>query len=222
MGVMKKPMQQLSPAEIVKALVAAGIIPQEKAQEAIEVLVKAMAAGKEMNARACFNFTRQLRIGERGDDVRQLRELLQKEGFTLSGDSDEFTEEVSSAVSGLQEKYRDEVLTPAGLKYGTGMVGKMTLLKLNKLQSCADVMYNSASPNGAANMTEAMKKKMEIDSEAMKKKMEIEQKFRELCKEGMCPPGTFAPKPPVSGPVPTVPAAGTTNTTPPPSGAMAP
>jgi hypothetical protein len=195
---MKKPMPQLSPAEIVKLLVAANIIPQEKSQEAIEVLRKAMLANMgDTNARACFNFGRQLRVGERGEDVRQLKTLLQKEGFTLSGDSDEFTEEVSSAVTGLQEKYKDDILAPAGLKYGTGVVGKGTLAKLNKLQSCAETMQNSASPNGSTNMTEVMKKKMEM-----------EQKYREMCKEGKCPAGTFAPlppKPPVSGPVPTVP-----------------
>jgi len=38
-----------------------------------------------------------------------------------------------SAVIDFQEKYRSEILTPAGLEHGSGYVGSYTRAKLNDL-----------------------------------------------------------------------------------------
>ena len=99
----------------------------------------------------CHTFNTNLMIGNTGDEVSALQTALQKEGFSISNDNiaksggtpmvayslpANFGESTASAITGFQEKYRAEVLTPVGLKYGTGYVGKSTRAKLNKLYGC--------------------------------------------------------------------------------------
>lgn len=65
--------------------------------------------------------------------------ISEKEGFAVDAtekSSFTFGEGTASAVSGFQEKYRDDVLTPLNLKYGTGFFGKATMNKLNTLYGC--------------------------------------------------------------------------------------
>ncbi|MBI2446301.1 MAG: hypothetical protein HYV51_00585 [Parcubacteria group bacterium] len=103
----------------------------------------------------CHTFNANLMIGNTGDEVSALQTALQKEGFSISSDEmaksggtpgvaysvpANFGESTASAVTGFQEKYRNEILTPLGLKYGTGYVGKSTRAKLNKLYGCGVVM----------------------------------------------------------------------------------
>ncbi len=198
---MQKP-QSLSPAEIVKILVAGGVIPEDKVQTAIELLRKAMAGQATVNARVCMNFARQLKMGDRGEDVKQLNLLLQKEGFEVP-EGDEYSEQTSSAVTGLQEKYASDVLAPSNLKHGTGIVGKGTLMKLNKLQQCADKMPETSA---SQQNTSGIQGINQPTPEMLKKKAELEQKYREMCAAGKCPdprtlngvPGIFPMKPPTN------------------------
>ncbi len=88
---------------------------------------------------ACRELRNTLRAGNKGQDVAYLHMLLQKEGFTIdSGElaSQEYGESTASSVTGLQEKYRSEILAPVGLKYGSGLVGASTRKKLNALYNC--------------------------------------------------------------------------------------
>ncbi len=55
------------------------------------------------------------------------------------------------AVVGFEEKYKSEILTPSGLKNGTGFVGPATRKKLNQLYGCGVIATPSItvlSPNG--------------------------------------------------------------------------
>ncbi|KKS68892.1 MAG: Serine-rich adhesin for platelets [Candidatus Azambacteria bacterium GW2011_GWA2_42_62] len=91
----------------------------------------------------CHDFNTNLRIGDEGSEVLSLHNALVKEGllsdYYASKDFDGstgFNENTSSAVTGFQQKYADEILRSYGLKYGTGFVGKSTRAKLNKLYGC--------------------------------------------------------------------------------------
>jgi len=93
-------------------------------------------------AKWCFDFRRNLRIGDRGNDVLALQYALSLElGNIVFEDAGAYEEETASAVSGFQEKYKSEVLTPARLRFGTGYFGKSTRARLNRIFGCAMPRY---------------------------------------------------------------------------------
>ena len=82
-----------------------------------------------------FQFKSDLRRGSRGKEVRKLQKCLAEipnvypEGI-ISG---YFGAKTKMAVIRFQEKYKQEILIPHGLKRGTGMVGASTRAKLNEI-----------------------------------------------------------------------------------------
>jgi len=96
----------------------------------------------------CHDFNVNLRVGDSGSEVQALIAALNSDKGTsieVNMASTEFTEEFASMVTAFQQKYKDEILTPWGLKYGTGFVGKTTRAKLNKLYGCGTTVP-SCSP----------------------------------------------------------------------------
>jgi len=87
------------------------------------------------------NFTRDLALGSRGEDVRNLQIFLNTQGFTVSNqgvgskgnETDYFGPATHSAVIRFQNYYRDDILTPVGLRSGTGYFGPSTMRKVNVL-----------------------------------------------------------------------------------------
>ncbi|MEK7578687.1 MAG: peptidoglycan-binding domain-containing protein [Patescibacteria group bacterium] len=84
----------------------------------------------------CHDFNADLKIGSWGGEVEALIIALKKEGFKIPQKTYIFDKSVVLAVNGFQEKYRNEILIPLGLKYGTGFVGKKTRAKLDSLFGC--------------------------------------------------------------------------------------
>jgi len=88
----------------------------------------------------CHDFSVNIGMGQKNAEVDALEYILTQEGFTGFEHSSNFAtsydERIASAVTGLQEKYKSEILTPNGLAYGTGYVGKSTRAKLNRLYGC--------------------------------------------------------------------------------------
>jgi len=118
-------------------------------QQQIAQLQKQLSAIQEP-AVWCHNFNRNLRYGDAGPEVKALQIALEKEGFYKMEPNQPpyFDEKVASAVTGFQEKYRNEILTPWGLKYGTGFVGRTTRAKLNALYGCGVVQGSECQRNG--------------------------------------------------------------------------
>lgn len=119
---------------------------------ALEEQLSRMQNNGSTQATWCFTFDRNLKFGNNGNDVRQLKTALTKEGlYSNNSSSNSFDEFVASAVVQFQEKYASEILTPYGLSHGTGYVGPSTRTKLNKLYGC-NIIYpsslNVVSPNG--------------------------------------------------------------------------
>jgi len=106
----------------------------------IKALQAQLAQLQSQPATWCHDFNVNLKIGDTGSEVSALHTALSKDGFGAYLEADkvnsEFGEGTVSAVTGFQQKYADEILTPWGLKYGTGFVGKTTRAKLNKLYRC--------------------------------------------------------------------------------------
>lgn len=86
--------------------------------------------------RVCYTFNNNLGVGIFSEEVSNLVDVLAREGLMEKRLAAEFDETIASAVSAFQEKYRSEILTPAGLKSPTGYVGARTRAKLNALYGC--------------------------------------------------------------------------------------
>lgn len=86
----------------------------------------------------CGKFSQNLYLGMKNDYVRCLQEFLMAQGKEIypqgliTGFFGSLTE---AAVIRFQEKYREEILLPLGLKNGTGFVGPSTRSKINQLLS---------------------------------------------------------------------------------------
>ena len=103
----------------------------------------------------CYDFDLNLRFGDETKGVWNLKQALDKEGFEIGEElkTSKFGEITASAVVGFQQKYKDEILTPNGLKYGTGFVGKSTRAKLNYLYGCGDGYKQAASSSSSVSIS---------------------------------------------------------------------
>ena len=77
----------------------------------------------------CYEFTRNLTIGMRGDDVRALQEILIAEGTWTRPDigaTGYFGPITKASLIAFQDKYAEQILHPLGLTKGTGYFGPST------------------------------------------------------------------------------------------------
>ncbi|MDQ3014808.1 MAG: IPT/TIG domain-containing protein [bacterium] len=93
-----------------------------------------------------YTFTRSLTRGSAGIDVRELQKVLNRDPQTqiaVSGagspgnETSTFGNLTRLAVIKFQQKYPTDILQPAGLVFGNGYVGPLTIKKLNAFQHTA-------------------------------------------------------------------------------------
>jgi len=86
-----------------------------------------------------FQFQKNLSVSSQGNDVTELQKCLAN---PMAGGADVYPEgeitgyfgsKTKQAVINFQEKYKEDILDPYGLKSGTGSVRKSTMAKLNEL-----------------------------------------------------------------------------------------
>jgi ABC-type transport system substrate-binding protein len=82
-----------------------------------------------------FQFKSDLQVGSKGKEVEELQKCLAKDSEVYPERTVNafFGEQTKAAVIRFQEKYRKEILIPAGLKRGNGKVGPATRAQLNAL-----------------------------------------------------------------------------------------
>lgn len=86
-----------------------------------------------------YQFTRNLRVGTQGEDVRELQKFLNAQGFLVSArgngsvgkESTYFGAATVRALIRFQERYREQLLLPLGLTRGTGNFLNATRLFVN-------------------------------------------------------------------------------------------
>ncbi len=83
------------------------------------------------SGKSCFNFSRNLKSGDSGDDVSALADILYEEGLYSGNDTKTFNNEIQEAVNDYQLKYKADILDRAGLTSPTGVVGNLTRDHLN-------------------------------------------------------------------------------------------
>lgn len=117
---------------------------------------------------ATGDFSRTLSLGMRGDDVRALQKALNMDTETrvasiglgsLGFETDYFGAATKRALVKFQEKYRAEVLVPAGLTAGTGVFGEKTRDKISKLMQQVDqtALFATASSSRIVTTPEVSK-----------------------------------------------------------------
>jgi hypothetical protein len=101
--------------------------------------------------------TRNLTIGDRGDDVRQVQVFLNTHGFPIAetGDGSRghetgyFGEATKNAIIRFQNQYRSDILTPAGMTQGTGYLGEATRAKIASLSTTTTTPSRSSAERTA-------------------------------------------------------------------------
>ncbi len=98
----------------------------------ILIVFVAISNGTLVNAQS---FNRTLKVGSRGEDVRELQKMLNSDYSTrilgngpgsIGKETLYFGALTQDAVIRFQEKYAGQILTPNGLSAGTGIVGRST------------------------------------------------------------------------------------------------
>ena len=97
---------------------------------------------EKANIAKAFIFETSLKYGDRSFAVMELQKILNQSSDTQVAstgpgspgeETDYFGKLTQRAVIKFQEKYKNEILVPAGLSSGTGFVGIFTLAKLNAI-----------------------------------------------------------------------------------------
>lgn len=143
------------------ALTVAEQIAQLQAQIATLQAQLAALQNKPIDSASwCHDFNTNLGVGSSGVEVAALAQVLSRESLGLdyntgmnSIPSYSYDEKVASAVSAFQQKYASEILSPLGLRYGTGYVGRSTRAKLNKLYGCGYVNGSGVVISGVSGPT---------------------------------------------------------------------
>jgi len=124
----------ISLPSFVNLLITLGLIKEDKIATACAALVS--------NATTTHTtFTRPLKQGDRGDDVKRLQQFLNAHGFSIAttgpgspgNETNYFGLATKRAVVQFQTMYRSDILAPVGLNTATGYFGLSSIKKVNQL-----------------------------------------------------------------------------------------
>ncbi len=102
-----------------------------------------------------YQFKRNLKIGDRGADVKKLQEFLNQNGFnvansgpgSLGNETDFFGGLTAKALEKFQKYYKDEILIPLNLSFPTGVFGPQSRKVANSIFSGDKTTFKKASLN---------------------------------------------------------------------------
>lgn len=113
----------------------------------------------EAQTEQTFNFYRNLKVGDVGQDVLELQKILNRDSETrvansgpgsIGNETNYFGNLTKNALIKYQNKYRSEILTPVGLSYGTGYFGPSTI---KHIKNSSGSGYESVSVSNSESTT---------------------------------------------------------------------
>ena len=132
---LEKPISEMTREEIISKIAEIQNILNQLQNQLAEIDKENIEENKENSS--CQKFEENLSYGLKNDNkVRCLQEFLKLEGKEIYPEglvTGNFLQLTKAAVIRFQEKYREEILAPWGLKKGTGFVGSLTREKINQL-----------------------------------------------------------------------------------------
>jgi Putative peptidoglycan binding domain len=181
----------VSLSELVELFIALEVISPDKADEA-----RAVLEGQDEEetttpavSMTC-NFTRNLKTGDTGADVKDLQKLLNAKGYTVAAtgagsagmETEYFGPATAAAVAKMQEAYAADILTPLGLTTGTGFFGASTRAKANTL--CSATPEVPTTPDDEDEDEDEDKDSGELSGEASLKTTELDSADDDEINEG--------------------------------------
>lgn len=177
---------ELTLSDLVEFLVLSGVIADDKAAEA-RAAVKTLEAEKGTTpaapAATSCNFTRDLKTGASGADVKELQKLLNGKGYTVAAtgagsagmETEYYGPATAAAVAKMQEAFAADILAPLGLTKGTGFFGAATRKVVNE-KVCATTPTTPVLPpeeEEEESEEEEENEETELSGEASLKTVEI-------------------------------------------------
>lgn len=120
-----------------------------------KVLIFVLLAFAFTTTASAFSFPQNLKLGSRGEEVKNLQILLNQDKDTQVSESGAgspglettyFGPATARAVIKFQNKYKADTLTPAGLTKGTGFVGALTRKKLSTMGTGVIAVISNTTP----------------------------------------------------------------------------
>jgi hypothetical protein len=102
---------------------------------------KIVTISNNASQKVSYTFTRNLKLGDSGKDVKQLQIFLNSQGILVAKkgvgskgkENTSFGEGTKKALAKFQEAHAKEILKPAGLTKGTGVFSEYTRMYINSL-----------------------------------------------------------------------------------------
>lgn len=135
-GAMLLALMMIGSPALVSADSVSDLQAQIKALYAQISVLQAKLQSAEQTTGYCFTVTKDLKVGDQGDAVKNLQQALNKLGYFNGAIDGIYGELTASALTGFQEGYRSEILTPIGMSHGSGYLGNRTRQVLARLYPC--------------------------------------------------------------------------------------
>ena len=137
-----------------------------------------------------YTFSRNLKVGMRGEDVRQLQKFLNENGFVIASagdgskgrETDYFGNLTKTAVIRFQETHTGDILTPVGLTRGSGYFGPSTRNKIHGLLRLT--LPTQASPQAQSQISQ-------LQEQIRQAQEQVNRLIQQCTQEAMlCPDGS--------------------------------
>lgn len=119
-------------------------------QKTEPIVSMSLSAPNQQEKKNLEQFVRDLRPGDRGEDVKRLQKFLNEQGYTVASkgngsrgnETDVYGPALRRALARFQEAYADKILAPLDIKKGSGIFGTRTRSLVNEITAAPKIAQN--------------------------------------------------------------------------------